>query len=95
MYKILTFNLPNISNLIKTINNTLPCKGNGENIVLERFSGTSAQMGITVNLQTAVLGCFEAGGYANPVGISQDVTKSGIVVDLSSVSLSCNYAIKY
>ena len=32
-------------------------------------------------------------GYT--IGITDESTKSGIVVDLSSTSLSCNYVIKY
>lgn len=100
-----TFNLLNISNIIKIIDNTLPCKGNGKALGLTNgglHGGLNADTyGIytlsnayNTNVSTNVMGNSDfAVGYT--IGITDESAKSDIVVDLSSTSLNYNYVIKY
>ena len=65
------------------VGNNIPVVGNGENFVLERLSG-----------QTANVQRFAAGGFDGPAAFSTNPTKSGLVADTSNMQ-SVNYIIKY
>ena len=91
--------MPNISDIIKITDNTLPCKGTGKPLIFK--DGTR----ITVSSGTYQTGRGDFGsGYAEmiiaatptyPIVLSEKTENSGIVVDLTSNSIVCSYIIKY
>lgn len=100
-----TFNIPNISSIVKSVNTNVPCKGNGiglgitEGTHLAGVRNTTSGLAATQNAYGTDIGT-STGTTSNltitkTVGLTTDSTKSGIVGTVTRSVLSINFAIKY
>lgn len=100
-----TFNIPNISDIVTSVNTNVSCKGNGKTFGITDGVNTGCLWSNSDALTYA-----QRGGYGDTLpssnyvsnfassknlGVTTDATKSGIVGTVTRTQINCNYIIKY
>lgn len=100
-----SFNIPNGSNIVTSVNTNVPCKGNGKTLGFTNgtdnfglFLSTNEPMILSVNAYNTNIGTTGITNItraAKTLGITYDATKSGIVGTVTRNVLSVRFIIKY
>jgi len=107
VHKILTFNLPNNSGIVKS--GDIPVKGNGMTLGINDgtnnmgFFSSSTSNYAMVSYATTAYGTDTGTSQSDvaqinrfhTLGVTTDATKSGVIADTSSLTISCVWLIKY
>ena len=93
-----TFNLPNVANIVTSVNTNVPVKGTGGTILLKQTNGS-----IQGNMHSRGGGFYSTNGlylgnngagFDGDVGLTTDASKSGIIGTVTKTQINCNYIIK-
>jgi len=95
-----------LSNVVTSVNTSVPCKGNGKTLGLETTSGNNfgltqggsggiaytASYGVNKGTSVSLTGLIN---NSISIGITTDSSESGIVGTVTRTQINCKYIIKY